>query len=159
MASIIFVQLLIFASCVVKVSSLRCYSCVSEDNPDSLKICQVSAPSALGNNKEVNCSSEEDRCAITKTIQKNGTVTTFNRLCAKSSNCMTKCSSPNAEGTVICGSCCEEDFCNKGEGPKSDVQSGASRITMARGLYMIGGILFCSWLVWEDHDISFNILR
>ena len=137
------------------VSSLQCYSCVSEDNPNSLKFCQVAAPSALGNNKEVNCSSEEDRCAITKTIQKDGTVKSFSRLCAKSSNCRTKCSSPDAEGTVICKSCCEEDFCNKGEGE----QSGASRITIARGLYMIAGILFCSWLVWGDRAINLNILR
>ena len=129
------------------VSSLQCYECVRENNPDSLKFCQVSTPSALGNNKEVNCSSEQDRCAITKTIQKDGTVTTFSRLCVKSSECRTKCSSPDADGTVICKSCCEEDFCNKGEGPKSDIQSGAFMITMARGLYMIGGILFCSWLV------------
>ena len=125
------------------VSSLQCYSCVGEDNPDPLKFCQVSAPSALGNNKEVNCSSEEDRCAITKTIQKDGKVKTFSRLCAMSSNCMTKCSSPDADGAVICKSCCEDDFCNKGEGE----QSGASRITIAKGVYMIAGILFCSWLV------------
>ena len=127
------------------VFSLQCYRCVREDKPDALKYCEISTSASIGNNKIVNCSSGQDRCTIVKAILKDRTVTTFRRDCTTAGKCSEKCSSPDSKGSVVCRSCCEEDLCNKGEGPKASELSGTSRITITRGLYMLGAFLM--WLV------------
>ena len=122
------------------VYSLQCYSCTLEDNPDALKHCEL-PKSGLGNNTVVSCSSGEDRCIIVKTFRKDGTVTTFRRSCSTVGSCSNNCASPDPEGTAVCDSCCEDDLCNKGEGPKASEVSGTSRLTITMGLFMSGGFL------------------
>ena len=78
-------------------------------------------------------------------------VTQFRRDCArKDEDCTYRCTA-DERGVNVCNSCCEEDLCNKGDGPKGDgpkgdgpkteEQSGTSRITMTRGLSALGGFL------------------
>ena len=122
------------------VSCLQCYSCVREDESDALQYCALPS-SGLGNNMVVSCSSDKNRCTIVKTILNDGSVTTFRRGCVK--ECSEKCTKPDAVGTVICESCCEEDLCNKGKGPTPAELSGASRLTLMRGLYVFGAFLVC----------------
>lgn len=121
--------------------SLKCYSCVREDNPDALKYCAIANASSLGNNRVTTCSALEDSCAIVKTIRKDGSVTTFRRGCMMAKTCKKGCAEPTADGEAVCGSCCEEDLCNKGEGPKASELSGTSRITIIRGQCMLGSFL------------------
>ena len=103
-------------------------------------------PSVLGNNTIVNCSASEDRCLIEKTILKDDTVTLFKRGCTKAEVCTNTCTDPDATiGDIVCDSCCEEDLCNKGEGPKEARKSGTSRIAVMKGLYAIGG--FLAWFL------------
>ncbi len=149
-------------------SSLQCYNCVREDKPDADKYCEITN-SSLGNNTIKNCTSGDNRCIITKTV-KMDSVTQFRRDCGKQEGCTNKCTDPDAEGTVICDSCCEEDLCNKDSGPEPATpdpatpaattipattdpttqvtaakKSGTSRIVMTRGLYALGGFLM--WFV------------
>ena len=127
------------------VSSLQCYRCVREDEADALKHCDLPT-SSLGNNEIVNCTDADYRCAIVKTILKDGSVTTFRRSCSATEACLSKCSDPDSEGKVVCGSCCDEDLCNKGEGPKASELSGASTIITIRALFMLGYFLTV-WLL------------
>ncbi|KAL9965137.1 hypothetical protein ACROYT_G028893 [Oculina patagonica] len=143
MASMFFAALLVLVSSVTIAFSLQCYKCVREDKPDADKYCEISS-SSLGNNQIENCTSDNTRCIITKTVKKDS-VTQFRRDCGKEEGCTNKCTDPDAEGTVICKSCCEEDLCNKGIGPKPAELSGTSRIMMIRSLYALGGFLM--WLL------------
>ena len=136
LANVLFVSFVVY--------SLQCYSCTLEDNPDALKHCEL-PKSGLGYNTVVNCSSGEDRCTIVKTFRKDATVTTFRRSCSAVGSCSNKCASPDSDGTAVCYSCCEDDLCNKGEGPKASEVSGTSRLTITMGLFMSGGFLV--WLL------------
>ncbi|KAJ7373440.1 Ly6 PLAUR domain-containing protein [Desmophyllum pertusum] len=140
MAALSLAGLLILASCVTIASCLQCYHCVREDEPHADKYCEISN-SSLGNNTPVNCSAGEERCQIVKTILKDSSVTLFKRMCAKEEDCTNKCSDADAEGRVICNTCCDKDMCNKGVGPKAAEQSGTSRITVMRAMYTLGGFL------------------
>lgn len=124
------------------VSCLQCYSCVREDEPDALQYCALPS-SGLGNNAVVNCSSDENHCTIVKTIFKDGSVATFRRSCAVDGQCpKTECTGP-ADGQVVCKSCCEKNLCNKGKGPTPAELSGASSLTLMRGVYVSGAFLAC----------------
>lgn len=123
-------------------SSLQCYKCIREDVPNGAdKYCEIPS-SSLGNNSIVNCSSGKNRCIITKTIQKDNSVTQFLRDCGKDEGCKNECTA-DSEGVNVCKSCCKDDLCNKGDGPKAAEQSGTSRIAMTRGLSALG-----SFLLW-----------
>ena len=91
---------------------------------------------------KVNCDSGNNSCIITKTIQKDNSVTQFRRDCGKDEGCTNKCTA-DADGVNVCKSCCKENLCNKGDGPKAAAQSGTSRITITRGLSALG-----SFLLW-----------
>ena len=126
------------------VSCLQCYSCVREDKSGALQYCAFNS-SGLGNNMVRNCSDIENRCTIVKTILKDGSVTTFRRSCVVDGRDQcpeTECTEP-ADGQVVCKSCCEENLCNKGKGPTPAELSGASSLTLMRGLYMFGAFLVC----------------
>lgn len=86
---------------------------------------------------------------ITKMTQDNNEVTLFKRECVKEGDCSNSCTDPDEQmKDVVCDSCCEEDLCNKGEGPVPEAakKSGASRIAVIRGLCTIAGSL--SWFLW-----------
>ena len=120
-------------------SSLQCYQCIREQGPDADKYCEIST-SSLGNNSKVNCSGSDSRCIITKTILKDNSVKQFRRDCRTDEDCTNKCIA-DGDGVNVCHLCCDEDLCNKGNGPKAAEQSGTSRITMTRGLSALGGFL------------------
>lgn len=141
-----FVGLLTILSCITVGSSLQCYSCDREDNPDAEEFCKFPSTSELGKNAIVNCSESQNWCKITKTIQDNNKVTLFKRECSKEEDCSDDCTDPDEQiQDVICNSCCNEDLCNKGEGPEAAKKSGTSRIAVMMGLYTIAG--FLSWFL------------
>lgn len=149
MAARKFVGLLIIISCITIGSCLQCYSCVREDKPDAGEFCKFPSSSELGENTIVNCSEGQNRCMITKMTQDNNEVKLFKRECAKEGDCSNSCTDPDEQmKDVVCDSCCEEDLCNKGEGPVPEAakKSGASRIAVIRGLYTIAGSLL--WFLW-----------
>ena len=74
-------------------------------------------------------------------------MTYFRRDCGDDQGCTNKCIADD-EGKNVCTSCCEEDLCNKGDGPKAAEQSGTSRITMMRGLSALGGFLL--WCLLQE---------
>ena len=79
-------------------------------------------------------------------ILEDDTVTLFKRGCAKAEVCTNKCTDPDAAvRDILCDSCCEEDLCNNGEGPKPDRKSGTSRITVMKGLCAIW--VFLAWFL------------
>ena len=67
-------------------------------------------------------------------------MTQFRRDCGKDEGCKNECT-VDGDGMNVCKSCCEEDLCNTGAGPKAAEQSGTSRITMTGGLSTLGGLL------------------
>lgn len=124
---------------------LQCYSCERDDNPDVEEFCKFPSTSELGNNTIKNCSESSNRCQIRKVIQANNKVTLFKRECAEEENCFDGCTDPDEEKQdVVCESCCDEDLCNKGEGPEEAKKSGTSRIAVMMGIYTVAG--FLSWL-------------
>ena len=139
------------------VSGLHCHSCSREDNTDALQYCALNS-SALGNNANVTCSSDETKCVISKRILGNGTVFFFTRKCAEDNQCSNPgCLGPDENGEYHCKSCCGGDLCNNGTGPKPETtqstpaveaQSGSSRIPLISGLCMFGSFLVC-FLVYK----------
>lgn len=66
---------------------------------------------------------------ITKMTQDNNEVTLFKRECAKEGDCSNSCTDPDEQmKDVVCDSCCEEDLCNKGEGPVPEAAKNARSI-------------------------------
>ena len=132
-----FVIYILFLLLSISGSCLQCYSCVFEN--DAGEFCK-SLSSGLGHNAIKNCSANENSCRIDKIVQQDKKITFFKRKCAKAEDCTNKCSDPDGtNGDIICDMCCEENLCNKGEGPTAE--SGALKIAVMSSCYTIG-VLF-----------------
>ena len=134
-----FVIYILFLLLSISGSCLQCYSCVFEN--DAGEFCK-SLSSGLGHNAIKNCSANENSCRIDKIVQQDKKITFFKRKCAKAEDCTNKCSDPDGtNGDIICDMCCEENLCNKGEGPTAE--SGALKIAVMSSCYTIG--VFFVW--------------
>ena len=134
-----FVIYILFLLLSISGSCLQCYSCVFEN--DAGELCK-SLPSRLGQNAIKNCSVKENACRIDKVVKQDKKITFFKRKCAKAEDCTNKCSDPDGtNGDIICDMCCEENLCNKGEGPTAE--SGALKIAVMSSCYTIG--VFFVW--------------
>ena len=136
-----FVIYILFLLLSISGSCLQCYSCVFEN--DAGELCK-SLPSRLGQNAIKNCSVKENACRIDKVVQQDKNITFFKRECAKAEDCTNSCSDPDGtNGKIICDMCCEENLCNKGEGPTAE--SGAFKIAVMSSCYTIG--VFFVWFL------------